>query len=151
MLRTHAVPVRVRAWAIAIPPLYTVTLAVVGGDAIGNVLGNSHYIIPVWIALGLALTSAILFLAARPLIATVIAIAALGAGAAIPIGWLLNPPRGPDSFYRFDDGAIVTLEGWLFREPEPSDNQRTYLYVAADRAGLAADAKSAGGGARPSS
>jgi len=70
----------------------------------------------------------------------VIAIGALGVSAAIPVGRLLNPPHGANSFYRFDDGVIVTFEGWLIREPEPADNQMTYLYVAAERAGPAAGA-----------
>jgi hypothetical protein len=109
----------------------------VAGDVIGNVLGNCHYFVSLWAALGLVLTGAILFGAARPLIATAVALTAITASATIPVHGLLAPSQGAATLYQFDDGAVVTVEGWLIREPERAANQRTYLYVAAERAGLA--------------
>jgi competence protein ComEC len=132
-LRTNVAASRIYSWAAAVPPLYTVTLAVVTGD----LLGNCYCFIPLSVAFALALAAALLYGAARPLLATALALAAITAGATVPVRALLVPPHDASTLYRFDDGAIITLEGWLIREPERSANQRTYLYVAADRAGLA--------------
>ncbi|HEX4211028.1 MAG TPA: DNA internalization-related competence protein ComEC/Rec2 [Candidatus Binataceae bacterium] len=139
MLQTHRATSRIRTWAAAVPPLYLVTTAVLAGD----LLGNCHCFVPFTIALTLVLASALLFSTACPLIATAVALASITAGATIPVHALLEPPPDPSTFYRFDDGAIVTLEGWLIREPERSANQRTFLFVAADRAGLAQSANPA--------
>ena len=145
-----ALAARVQAWAASVPPLYTVTAAIVAGDALGNIFvnffGGAAYLIPFWIAVGLLVSAAIIFFNARPLTATLLALAAIVAGAAIAAGRPLTPARGPGSLYRFADGDLVTAEGWLIREPEHAPNQRTYLYLAAVRAGLAQPADKAAPG-----
>jgi hypothetical protein len=99
----------------------------------GDLLGNCHCFIPLGIAFALALAAGLLFGAARPRLATAVALVAITTSATVPVHALLDPPHDASTLYRFDDGAIVTLEGWLIREPERSANQRAYLYVAADR------------------
>ncbi|HUN56697.1 MAG TPA: DNA internalization-related competence protein ComEC/Rec2 [Candidatus Binataceae bacterium] len=111
----------------------------------GDLLGNYHCFIPLGVAFALAIAAALLFGAARPLIATAVALAAIAANATVPVHALLAPPQDASTLYRFDDAAIITLEGWLIREPERAANQRTYLYVEADRASLAQLANSSEG------
>jgi competence protein ComEC len=142
VLQTHQVGVRLRTWAATVPPLYAVAAAIVAGDALGNILGSGGYLIPVWIAAGLLLVAAILLLAARPLVATLLALASIAGGAAVAADHLLIPACGPASLYRFDDGTLVTVEGWLIGEPERATGNRTYLYIEAKRAGPAQAADS---------
>ena len=103
----------------------------------GDLLGNCHCFIPLEIALALALAAVLLFGAARPILATACALVSITASATVPVHALLMPPHDASTLYRFDDGAVITLEGRLIREPERGPNQRIYLYIAADRAGLA--------------
>ena len=128
--------------------LYTVTAAIVAGDALGNIFvnffGGAAYLLPFWMAVFAGLGSDTFF--RDPLTATLLALAAIVAGAAIAAGRPLTPARGPGSLYRFADGNLVTAEGWLIREPEHAPNQRTYLYLAAVRAGLAPPADKAAPG-----
>lgn len=137
MLRTHPATMRMREWALAVPPLYLVTAAIVAGDALGNILGGNGQLIPFWIAAVFLLGAAILFLAARSLLATTFTLAAIIASAALAAGHLLIPAEGPASLYRFGDGAVITAEGWMIDQPERAPGNRTYLYLAVDRAGLA--------------
>ena len=116
------------------PPLYTVTIALVAGDA----LGNFHVFIPVWIAIVFAAIAAALFLATRPAAATTIALIAIAAVATVPVHRLLEPPPGRASLTHFADDSPITLEGRLVRAPEQGEGGRAYLYVRAERAGAIA-------------
>jgi competence protein ComEC len=118
-------------WLLETPPLYTVTLAIVAGDA----LGNSGIFFPLWIAIALAVSATVLFMASRPALAMAIALAGISAAATVPVHQLLYPRNDPAAITRFADNAMVTLEGRLVREPEAVGMDRTYLYARVKRAG----------------
>jgi competence protein ComEC len=113
------------------PPLYLSTFALISGNA----LGNSHVFIPLWVALGAASVAAVLFLAKRPLPAMAIALLGLVSAATVPVRHLLVPDRSSQTVRRFPDGAYVTFEGWVVREPEPQVGERTYLYLDLENGG----------------
>ncbi|MGH8013419.1 MAG: DNA internalization-related competence protein ComEC/Rec2 [Candidatus Binataceae bacterium] len=114
------------------PPIYSVTLAVVAGDAIGNY----RIALPLWFALILGLVGAIAFIVKRPAVATGLALCAIMAAATIPAARILSPERGPDSLYRFADAAAITVKGRIVRAPEHPGEDRTYLFVDTTTAAL---------------
>ncbi|MBV8773200.1 MAG: ComEC family competence protein, partial [Deltaproteobacteria bacterium] len=107
------------------PPLYLSTLAIVPGDA----LGNSNVFFPWWIALAAATISAAFFLCDRRLPGMIVALFGLASAATLPVSQLLNPAFASQTIRRFPDGAGVTLEGRLVRQPEPQEHERKYLYI----------------------
>jgi hypothetical protein len=107
------------------PPLYLSTAALIGGDA----LGNLHLFIPLWAAVVAATVAAALFLFNRPVPGTAVALLGLVSASTSPLNHLLAPDVSSQSVRRFPDGARVTLEGWLVREPEHQPGGRTYLCV----------------------
>jgi competence protein ComEC len=107
------------------PPLYLSTVAVIGGDA----LGNLHLFIPWWVAVGAAAAAAALFLYNRPVPAMAAAVLGLTCAATLPLSHLLDPDLSLQTVRRFPDGARVILEGWIVRAPEPQGGGRTYLSV----------------------
>ena len=115
------------------PPLYLVTLAVVIGDALGNVAG----FVPLWIAAAVGAAAAIMFTLGQRATGTMLAFLAIAGAATASVQPLLEPPDGPTSLNRFTDDAVVTVEGYLTRAAErvagERDRQRLYLHV--ERAG----------------
>jgi competence protein ComEC len=107
------------------PPLYLSTAAVIGGDA----LGNLHVFIPSWVAIGAAAVAAALFLFNRPVPGMAAAVLGLICAATLPLNYLLDPDFSSQTVRRFPDGALVTIEGWVVRAPEPQGGGRTYLSV----------------------
>jgi Domain of unknown function (DUF4131) len=59
----------------------------------------------------------------------IVALLGLMAAATLPVSELLRPEFSAQTVRRFSDGDRVTLEGWIIREPERRELQRTYLYV----------------------
>jgi len=114
-----------------VPPLYLTTIAVVAGDAIGS----AGYAVPIWIAMALAIGAAIAFMRVRVAMGLGAAMFAIAAAATIPAHQLLHPLDGPESLARYADDAVVTVVGWMVREPENPGGGRTYLYLEAERAG----------------
>jgi competence protein ComEC len=106
-------------------PLYLSTLALIAGDA----LGNLHVWVPLWAAVAPAVVAAALFLLSRPLMGMVVALIGLSAASTLPVGRLLAPEYNSRTVRRFADGARVSLEGWVVREPEPQGGGRKYLYI----------------------
>jgi competence protein ComEC len=84
----------------------------------------------------LALAATILFVMARPALATAAALTAIVAAATMPVHDLLAPPYDPAGVARFADGSTVTIEGRLVRAPEHVEGGRVYLYVRAEQAGV---------------
>ncbi|MBV8359418.1 MAG: ComEC/Rec2 family competence protein, partial [Deltaproteobacteria bacterium] len=124
------------------PPLYLSTAALIVGDA----LGNLHVFIPLWAAIAAAAVAAALFLFNRPMPGMVVAVLGLASAATLPLNHLLAPDFSSQTVRRFPDGAQVTLEGWVVREPEPQGGGRTYLSVnVQDGALSASDTASASG------
>ncbi|MBV8452481.1 MAG: ComEC/Rec2 family competence protein, partial [Deltaproteobacteria bacterium] len=107
------------------PPLYLSTAALIGGDA----LGNLHVFIPLWAAVTAAIVAAALFLLNRPVPGIVVAVLGIICAATLPVHELLAPDFSSQTVRRFPDGAQVTLEGWVVREPEPQGGGRTYLSI----------------------
>jgi competence protein ComEC len=121
-------------WLTNFPPLYLATIALVVGDA----LGNAGIYIPIGFAIALAIVVAAGFLAARPTIGIAVAFIAIATAATIPVRNLIAPTHGPATLYGFADGAAITVEGLIVREPQRVEDGRTYLYVRVERAGAAA-------------
>ena len=112
------------------PPIYAVAIAILTGDA----LGNLHVAVTLWPVIALALVALIMFLASRVNFGRSIAYVAIFFAAAASVTRLLDPPRPPHSIRNFADGSHLTIEGRLYREPE----RETYgvrLYAVLDRAG----------------
>lgn len=107
------------------PPLYLSTLAIIAGDA----LGNFRVFMPSWTAVAAAIISAAFFLCDRRLPGIVVALFGLVSAATLPVNQLLNPAFASQTIRGFPDGARVTLEGWLIRQPEPQEHERKYLYI----------------------
>jgi competence protein ComEC len=116
------------------PPLYLSTVALVGGDA----LGNLHVLVPWWVTVGTAAAAGALFLSNRPLSGMAAALLALISAATLPLNHLLTPDFSSQTVRRFPDGAHVTLEGWLVQEPEHEVGGRTHLYIEVQYGGLSA-------------
>ena len=126
------------SWAkrvAATPPLYSVTAAMIAGDAAGN-LGLE---LPLWIAAALAIAAAVLMTARRTATGLIVALIAIAAAATIPSWRLLNPAIGPASLARFPDGAMITIVGRVAREPRHVGGDRAYLFVATGQAGAAGE------------
>lgn len=120
-----------QAWSL--PPLYLVCLALIAGDA----LGNCGLFVPVAIAGALALATAACFVAARPGLGSALALAAIAAAATVPVHALLG--LAPRRLAGYADGAKVTIEGRLVREPARSYG-RLHLFIEVARAGRPASA-----------
>jgi competence protein ComEC len=107
------------------PPLYLTTLALVGGDA----LGNLQVFVPLQTVIWVVAAAAVLFLLRRPVPGIVVGLLGLTFAATLPVKHLLAPDFSSQTVRRFPDGSYVTLDGWLVREPEPQGAGRAYLYV----------------------
>jgi hypothetical protein len=107
------------------PPLYLTTMALLGGDAIGN----WHLFVPIWIVIAAAALALSLFLFNRPVLGMVVAIPGLICAATLPLHDLLEPDFSSQTVREFSDGAAVTLEGWVVRALEPQPGGHTYLYL----------------------
>ena len=90
--------------------------------------------IPLWAAV----VAAALFLFNRPVPGMVVAVLGLISAATLPLNHLLAPDFSSQTVRRFPDGAQVTLEGWVVREPEPQRGGRTYLSVDVQDGALSA-------------
>ncbi len=112
------------------PPIYAVAIAILAGDA----LGNLHVAMPLWPAIAFALAALILFLDSRPNLGLSIAYVAIVFAAAASVTRLLEPAPSPQSIRNFADGSHLTIEGHLYREPE-RESYGGRLYTAVDRAG----------------
>ena len=123
-------------WLVDFPPLYIATIALVMGDALGNVGVD----VPLAVAIAFAMIAAVSYLVKRPATGVALAFVAIVAGATVPVARLFKPPDGPVTLYRFADDSKVTIEGVLVREPEQADGGRAYLNVRVERAGVAAAA-----------
>jgi competence protein ComEC len=124
-----------------VPPIYRVAIAVMAGDAMGNL----RFHLPLWFVIAAALVAAVLFVASRPAWAVAISIAGIAGASTIPAYHLLEPASDPASIRAFPDGTLITIEGRLIREAERY-RDRTHLFVAAQRAGPpAAPLRPAGG------
>jgi uncharacterized protein DUF4131 len=110
------------------PPIYAVAIAIVAGDA----LGNLHVAMPLWPAIVFALMALAMFLSSRPMPGLAIAYVAIFLCAMAGVTRLLDPLPAPSSIRNFADGSTLTIEGRLYREPE----RETYgvrLYAAVNR------------------
>ncbi|HZP44180.1 MAG TPA: DNA internalization-related competence protein ComEC/Rec2 [Candidatus Binataceae bacterium] len=132
------------AWALAIvadaPPLYTVTAALLIGDA----AGNCHFHAPPGSAATVGLAAVALMLWNYRREGVLLALLALAAAATSPVYELLNPAGGARSLGRFADGSTVTVEGYLDQAPERIEEERAGLRLSlrVERAGLAGEALS---------
>jgi competence protein ComEC len=124
-LLEQAIPRWLRELLLGTPPLYATTLALLGGDA----LGNLHVFMPEWMVVAAVSLCACLFLLRLPALGMLTALVGLTSAATLSVSVLLKPGAGPQTLQRFPDGAHVTLEGWLTREPENQPGNRTYLYL----------------------
>lgn len=111
-------------WLSGIPPIYAVAVAVIAGDALGN-LGVCLPAALGWSAAAVALL--LFFVRARKL-GTTVALAGLVAAASLPACRLHQPAGDGDGLRRFPDRALVTIEGRILAPPEHLPGL-TYLFV----------------------
>jgi len=116
------------------PPLYLVTLAVVSGDALGNLVG----FVPLGLAAAVGATAALMFLFGQRTAGMVLALLAITGAATASVRPLLEPADGPTSLNRFADDSVVTVEGYLIRAAErvAGERDRQRLYLRVEQAGL---------------
>ncbi len=107
------------------PPLYLSTLGVIAGDA----LGNLHVFIPSWVAVAAATIATLLFAFRYRSVGMIAALFGLVSASTLPVSHLLAPNSNSQTVRRFADGTLLTVEGWLTREPEPQGGGRAYLYL----------------------
>ena len=124
-------------WFVRCPPIYAVAIAVVVGDALGNV----GIFVPQVITIGIAVAALGLFLAEFRSVAVATALFAIAAAGMMPVHLILAPPNDPIGLRRFDEGAMVTVEGNLAHEPERFPD-KIRLFVDVDR--MSADAAQLG-------
>ncbi len=98
---------------IAIPPIYSVTAAIITGDAIG-VCG---FAVPLMLAIAIGLGAAALFVRRATGAAIAVALIAIASAATVPAMRAVAPTYGPSSIRSFSDYARVTIEGRVDREP----------------------------------
>jgi competence protein ComEC len=120
---------------LEIAPIYLVAIAIIAGDA----LGVCAIAVPLWIAVALAIASAVLFMRHIPAVATAIALIAIVAAASAPAREIIAPPPDASSIRHFADRTRVIAEGWIARAPERFPD-REYVFVDTDRAGTSAAA-----------
>jgi ComEC/Rec2-related protein len=119
------------SWAGRIPPIYSVTFAVILGDALGN-FGISA---PLWVAVVLAAAALIVLALARPTFGVALALLGIAAAATVPIHWRLASRPDPVGIGRFADGSEVTLRGEVTSSPEHLTGAQTRILVAVRSAG----------------
>jgi competence protein ComEC len=115
-----------RRWPAQIPALYLVALAILAGDAAGNLrLG-----IPLWLGAALGASALVAFLFARTSLAIMLALGAIAVAAAVAAQLLYDPPMAAATVATLPDDRPIVLEGTLDREPERvRDVIRLYLRV----------------------
>ncbi len=116
-------------WFVRCPPIYTVALAVVIGDALGN-LGFSA---PTWIAVCLTTAVGGFFLARLPAVGVAVACIAIAAATTEPAHQIMTLASDPLSIRSFPEGSMLTVEGRLMREPERFP-AKMRLYIEVRRA-----------------
>ncbi len=119
----------------AIAPIYLVAAAIVAGDAVGVCFVGA----PLWLAGVLAATAAVLFMRRAGHLGIAFALLALAAAASSAARAAVAPPLGRDSIRNFADGAALTLEGQIDRDPQRFPD-REYVFVRVARAGREAAA-----------
>src|SRR5438309_11237172 len=97
------------AWYVRFPPIYSVAIAVVAGDA----LGNSRIFIAFAFAIVLAALAAFLIAIRMRGAGVAIALMAIVAASTAPVRAILEPPRTLASVRLFPDGSLLTIEGSL--------------------------------------
>ncbi|HYB92097.1 MAG TPA: DNA internalization-related competence protein ComEC/Rec2 [Candidatus Binataceae bacterium] len=121
-----------RRWFERIAPIYLVAIAI----ALGDGLGNFRIFVAPWLVAALSAAALIAFLASLRSLGTAIALVAIAAAATVPVRNLLDPAYNAPKLRAFADGARITIEGTVIREPEDLP-ERTRLYVSVNRAGAA--------------
>lgn len=120
---------------LGIAPIYLVAAAVLAGDMLG-VCGVAA---PLWVAVGLAVATAALFMRRVAGPANVVALLAIGAAASTAAWQVVAPGASALSLRNFPDHAIVTVEGRIDRAPLRFPD-REYVFVDVERVGLRAAA-----------
>src|ERR1700722_13876346 len=106
---------RARApWFIRCPPIYLVALAIVLGDALGNI----GFYTPLWVAASLAVAALFLFLSRTPGVAMAMAAIAITGATTGPAHELMTPTLEKGSVRALSEGSMFTVEGRLMSEPE---------------------------------
>jgi competence protein ComEC len=116
---------------VLVPPIYWVTLAVIAGDALGNLRVG----IPLWVAFLLSLGALAMMVAARPGSGVALALLGITAVASVPAYRLLTASLSPAGVTSLADGSIVAIEGEVVAVPEHLFGWRTRLVVSVKRAG----------------
>ena len=116
-------------WFVRCPPIYVVAIAVALGDALGN-FGVS---VPIWIAVCLCAGAFGFFLFRAPSAGVAMAAIAIAAATTEPVHRMMTPASDALSIRNFPEGSMLTVEGWLTREPERFPDKMR-LYVGVDRA-----------------
>jgi len=119
----------------AIAPIYLIAAAIVAGDAAGVCVGGA----PLWLAGLFAAAAAILFMRRASQLGIAFALLALAAAASTAARAAVAPPPTRDGIRNFPDGAAVTLEGQIDRDPQRFPD-REYVFVRVARAGTDAAA-----------
>jgi competence protein ComEC len=117
-------------WYVRFPPIYAISLAILGGDG----LGNFHVFLPLWLAALAGLGALALFLARKPSAGMATALAAVALASTASVHRMLTPASGPLSLRRFHAGTLLTITGRLAREPEWFPD-KTRIYVSVSEAG----------------
>ncbi len=116
---------------------------------VGDALGVCEAAVPAWIAAVLTLAATVLFMRrAAAALAIAVALMAIAAAASLAAQRAMSPQLWAPVLRSFTDGAIVTAEGRIDHAPERFAD-RTYVFVAVERAGGAgAGLRRAGGAIR---
>lgn len=115
---------------LEIAPIYLIAIAIVAGDALGVcAIGVSS-----WVAVVLAIVSAMLFLRRLPAVATAVALIAIAAATSGPAREVIAPPSNASSIRHFADRTRIVADGWIDRTPERFPD-REYVFVDTYRAG----------------
>jgi competence protein ComEC len=97
--------------------IYGVAVALICGDAFGNLGYHLSSPSTLWLATSAAV---LLFLFRRANVGLVVALLALAGSATLAVGEIMTRQVGPRSIQRFADGSELSVEGILWREPERS-------------------------------
>jgi competence protein ComEC len=116
-----------RPWFVRCPPIYLVALAVVLGDA----LGNLGFEAPLWIAVGLSVGAWGLFLLRAPGAGVALAAIAISVAMTKPAYQMMTPPFDALAVRNIAEGSMLVVDGDLIREPERFPDKMR-LYVAVD-------------------
>ena len=124
-------PWRARSALTDVPALYLVALALLAGDAAGNLRIG----VPLWLAAIFAVGALAALMLARHAWALMMAIGAIATAGAVAAQFVYAPPPGAATITAFSDDQPIVLEGIVDREPEAvRDVIRLYLRV--ERAGV---------------